>query len=64
MRNMNLHTLHVHHGLSMFLMGSVLFIFLVFCVVVVVLFVFVLCLVHNVARVSGLLILKRPFEFL
>ena len=49
----------VHAG---FLVGSVLLIFLAFCIVSF--FIFVLYLVHNVASFSGFSILDFPFGFL
>lgn len=50
-----------HIGL---LVGSLLLIFVVFCVVTLVLLVFVLCLVSIVPSVSGLSIHDSPFGFL
>ena len=46
-----------------FVLATSLFIFLVFCIVFVALFVFVLCLVINVAHVSGLSFHDCIFDF-
>ena len=47
-----------------FLVGSIMLIFLVFCVVFLSLFVFVICLVYPMLPVSVLSILDCPFGFL
>jgi hypothetical protein len=47
-----------------FFVGSVLLVFLVFCVMLLVLFVFVLCLAYNVIYLSELFIIDCPFCFI
>ena len=57
-------SLYNHLLSSLIFGGSVLLVFLVFCVVFYMLFVFVLCLVSNAVCVSGLSIVDCHFGFL
>ena len=63
-RSRNFLRFREHLGSSPFFVGSVLLIFLDFCEFIFVMPSFVVCLVPNVACVSGLSILDYPFGFL